>query len=247
MIYPNSTLAALAQQAHQMVYERKVLRALFQHIEAAVGASPVTHRELSWWEAILFVMPAWHTSPFSEYVTYFQFAVHKFPSHVRVFDNKQLGATEDEISPNYFMGNGLGVMKNCGLFEFTSMGQSARSAKHLDYCKGDGKKGDTCNLYKPGNHGGAPCPAPKYLSYHGFRNGIPEDTVKAYHAFDMQWLKENNYELPVPSSSSGTVSEAASSAKLAALEVKLRDAKATQDFDRQHIIAAEMKMISSAA
>ena len=44
-----------------------------------------------------------------------------------------------------------------------------------------------------------------------------------------------------------SVFNAIASAKLAALEVKLRDAKATQDFDRQHIIAAEMKMISSAA
>jgi hypothetical protein len=89
-------------------------------------------------------MSAWHTSPFSEYVTYFQWAVHRYPSHVRIYDNKQIGATEDEIPANYFMSNGLGVTKACGLLEFSAATTNARQTMAMKYCTGSGKKGDTC-------------------------------------------------------------------------------------------------------
>ena len=189
------TNAQLCPIAHQMVYERGVLRALFEHIERVAGSATSASR-LSWWEAILNTMPAWHTSPFSEYITYFQFASAKFPAHVRIFDNEQIGATEQEISANYFMGNGLGVTKGCRLVEFAAMkpADRLRKAQHLDYTCTGGNKGDTCKFYKPENHGGASCPAPKYLAYHGFRNNIPDGITRSYHDFDLLWLKQHNQQ-----------------------------------------------------
>ena len=58
--------------AHQMVFDRTVLSALHAHLEKHGGflkkSSPPSPGGVKWWEVILLAMPAWHTSPFSEYV-----------------------------------------------------------------------------------------------------------------------------------------------------------------------------------
>jgi len=50
--------------------------------EAARGAA-VRRRPFTWWEVVLTAMPAWHTSPFSEYAAYYGFATAHFPETVR--------------------------------------------------------------------------------------------------------------------------------------------------------------------
>mmetsp|Transcript_17272 Transcript_17272/g.39804 ORF Transcript_17272/g.39804 Transcript_17272/m.39804 type:complete len:394 (-) Transcript_17272:833-2014(-) len=93
--------------AHGMVYKREVLSAFHEHLETSVLDS--FGRPVEWWQAVLQLMPAWHTSPFSEYITYYAFALAHFPETVRVYDAAQMGASEDEIPANYYMGNGLNV------------------------------------------------------------------------------------------------------------------------------------------
>lgn len=135
-------------------------------------------------------MPAWHTSPFSEYITYYAFAHEYFPATVRVYDEAQMGASRDEIAPNYYMGNGLGVSSACHLTGFAgaSPADRPRHAGAVGYCASkSGKRKDACEFYKPERHGGANCPAPKYESYHGFRNAISPGVDSAFAAFDADY------------------------------------------------------------
>lgn len=139
-------------------------------------------------------MPAWHTSPFSEYITYYAFANKFFPNTVRIYDEVQMGASQDEIAPNYYMGNGLGVSSACHLLSFAATSPSDR-AKHpgsVGYCQSkSGKRVDACEFYKPELHGGKSCPAPKYESYHGFRNAISPGVDKAFEAYDLEYFNQH--------------------------------------------------------
>ena len=93
------------------------------------------------------MMPTWHTSPFSEYIMYFQWAMHRFPSHIRIYDNEQIGAAPDEIPSNYFMTNGVGLIEACGLKAFSAASLIAKHELSLQYCKDrSGKKKDSCKM-----------------------------------------------------------------------------------------------------
>ena len=93
------------------------------------------------------MMPAWHTSPFSEYIMYFQWAMHKFPSHIRIYDNEQIGAAQDEIPSNHFMSNGVGLIEACGLKAFSAASLNAKDELSLQYCTDrSGKKKDSCKM-----------------------------------------------------------------------------------------------------
>lgn len=139
-------------------------------------------------------MPAWHTSPFSEYITYYAFANKFFPRTVRIYDEVQMGASYEEIAANYYMGNGLGVSNACHLTSFAASSPSDR-AKHpgsTGYCHSkSGKRVDACEFYKPERHGGKSCPAPKYESYHGFRNVISPGAIKAFEAYDLEYFNQH--------------------------------------------------------
>ena len=93
------------------------------------------------------MIPAWHTSPFSEYIMYFQWAMHKFPSHIRIYDNEQIGAAQDEIPSNHFMSNGVGLIEACGLKAFSAASLNAKDELSLQYCTDrSGKKKDSCKM-----------------------------------------------------------------------------------------------------
>jgi len=148
--------------AHGMVYSQSILEALRAHLETRFKDAKGGH--VQWWQAILQEMPVWHTSPFSEYITYYAFALERFPSRVRIYDAVQMGASEQEIAPNYYMSNGLGISKVCDLTGFAVAKSFEDRSKHrgaAGYCDfGNGRAG-ALEFYKPELHGGAACPAPK--------------------------------------------------------------------------------------
>jgi hypothetical protein len=104
-----------------------------------------------------------------------------------------MGASEEEIAPNYYMGNGLGLLKVCRLIEFAASSIQDQ-AKHMGvngYCRGGGKQRGACEYYDPKKHGGRACPAPKYESFHGFRNAVPPNIDKAFKTWDAHFLQEH--------------------------------------------------------
>jgi hypothetical protein len=175
-----------------MVYSQEVLRSFRKHLEARV--TDASGQPVVWWQAILQVMPAWHTSPFSEYITYYAFANKFFPGTVRVYDEVQMGASFDEIAANYYMGNGLGVSSACHLIGFAaaSPADRAQHAGTVGYCASkSGKRVDACEFYREELHGGKACPAPKYESYHGFRNAISAGVDLAFKAWDDEYFSRH--------------------------------------------------------
>jgi len=179
--------------AHGMVYSQRVLAAFRDHA-AAVGRNATGKADTTWWQAVLALMPAWHTSPFSEYVTYYAYALAFHPETVRVFAADQMGASEDEVSPNYYMSNGLGVTSKCDLVGFAAATPEARRTHlgALGYCR---KGSSACEFYRPADHPpGSRCTAPIYESYHGFRNSIGAPIHRAFEEFDLGFLAEHEQE-----------------------------------------------------
>jgi hypothetical protein len=152
-------------------------------------------------------------------VTYYAFARTRFPETVSyiasclagpkqhltlpislqvvVFGPDQMGASEEEISPNYYMGNGRGLLKACRLIEFAAASTQDRG-KHMGvigYCSGGGKQKGACQYYTPEKHSGTTCPAPKYESFHGFRNVVPRNVDKAFLSWDLEFLKNHLQEV----------------------------------------------------
>lgn len=116
---------------------------------------------------------------------------------VVVYGPEQMGASEEEIAPNYYMGNGLGLLKVCRLIEFaaTSIQDQAKHMGVNGYCRGGGKQRGACEYYDSKNHGGRACPAPKYESFHGFRNAVPPNIDKAFKAWDMRFMQEHSQDV----------------------------------------------------
>ena len=149
--------------AHGMVYSQEVLAGFRAHAEASVRDA--AGRPVQWWQAVLQAMPAWHTSPFSEYITYYAYAAQHFPATLHIYDAGQMGASLEEIPQNYYMGNGLGVTAACDLVGFAAA-PAARRESHrggTGYCSNreSSKRKDACERYDPAAHGGDRCPAPK--------------------------------------------------------------------------------------
>jgi len=181
--------------AHGMVYSRKVLSSFHNHLESTIRDSK--GGKVAWWQAVLQLMPSWHTSPFSEYVTYYAYALQHFPETVRVYDAEQLGASEEEIPANYYMGNGIGVSGRCNMQGFSEASKAQRKTHSAatGYCTESthpkDKKFDACETYDKSKHNGKPCPAPKYESYHGFRNVLFPWIDKVFLEYDLAFAKEH--------------------------------------------------------
>ena len=218
-----STRASFCPIAHQMMLSRDILAALWAHIESKFASeqnepswsdADAAKQRILWWQGVLRVIPAWSTSPFSEYLTYYHFASTRFPDRVKIYDADQLGASEEEIPANYYMGNSRALVHDCALHSIESSPQVALG----QLCDNDmsNKRKDACETYNPdlhnnsdvadaslslhppiprplGDHQGRreedvppprSCPAPVYESYHGFRNTIPPQIIGAFERAD---------------------------------------------------------------